>query len=439
VRDLVITAIVAGLLPLTLRHAYVGVLLWTWLSTMNPHRMAYGFAFDMPFAAATAGVTLVALFTTRDRLRWPSGPTVTLLTLFIAWMCITTQFAFFVEDSTTQLVKVLKIQLMTFVALAVLTERRHLQLFVWINVLSLGFFGVKGGLFTLATGGNYRVWGPPGGFIEGNNELALALVMAIPLMNYLRLSTENVWIKRGLLVMMGLSALSAIGTHSRGALLAIAAMAVVLWWRAPGKLALGGFLIAVGLGVAAFMPENWYDRMGTIQEYQEDASAMGRINAWWTMFNLANDRALGGGFWIYVPEVFRLYAPDPSVPRAAHSIYFQVLGEHGWIGLGLFLGVWISVWYAASSVRRLTKESPDGRWAHQLAGMCQVSLVGYAVGGAFLSLSYFDLPYNILVAVIALSRLMVAGDAVPKPTMDRGSAVEPMAPRRARLSDRTTR
>ncbi len=32
--------------------------------------------------------------------------------------------------------------------------------------------------------------------------------------------------------------------------------------------------------------------------------------------------------------------------------------------------------------------------------MCQVSLVGYAVGGAFLSLAYFDLPYNILIMIV---------------------------------------
>jgi hypothetical protein len=32
--------------------------------------------------------------------------------------------------------------------------------------------------------------------------------------------------------------------------------------------------------------------------------------------------------------------------------------------------------------------------------MVQVSLVGYAVGGAFLSLAYFDLPYNMMVMVV---------------------------------------
>jgi hypothetical protein len=46
------------------------------------------------------------------------------------------------------------------------------------------------------------------------------------------------------------------------------------------------------------------------------------------------------------------------------------------------------------------------KWAASLASMCQVSLVGFAVGGAFLSLAYFDLPYDILVVVVVLRRLV---------------------------------
>jgi hypothetical protein len=32
--------------------------------------------------------------------------------------------------------------------------------------------------------------------------------------------------------------------------------------------------------------------------------------------------------------------------------------------------------------------------------MLQVSLAGYAVGGAFLSLSYWDLPYNLMILAV---------------------------------------
>jgi hypothetical protein len=43
---------------------------------------------------------------------------------------------------------------------------------------------------------------------------------------------------------------------------------------------------------------------------------------------------------------------------------------------------------------------PEAKWAANLGGMVQVALVGYAVGGAFLSLAYFDLPYYMMVLVV---------------------------------------
>jgi len=390
--------------PYVFRHVFIGVLLWAWIGIMNPHKLAFGFMHNAPVAMAVAAVTFIGLLTTRDRVKFEWSAPMIVLALLVTWMGLTTVFAFFPSSSADQLVKVLKIQIMTFIAAAVLYKHLHIRLFIWINVLSLGFYGLKGGLYTIVTGGAGRVWGPPGGFIQGNNELALALIMAIPLMYFLRATTPHKWIRHALLITMGLSAISAIGTQSRGALLAISAMAGLLWWRAPNKGANAVLLSLVGLVILAMMPASWYERMATIQNYEDDGSAMGRINAWMTMVNVANDRLLGGGFDVQNPYVFGMYAPDPSNPLTAHSIYFQMLGEHGYIGLGLFLLLWLLAWRGAGVLRRDTRNDPDIGWLYHLGSMIQVSLVGYAVGGAFLSLSYFDLPYNILVMVVICTR-----------------------------------
>lgn len=408
IRDILITAIVIGLLPAAVLHPYIGVLLWTWISTMNPHKLAWGFAMNMPFAALAAGATLIGVFATKDRVQFPNERVVWALIAFVSFLVLTTMFAIDRSESLTQLNKVFKIQLMTIVAMSVLHRREHLVAFLWVNVLSLGFYGFKGGIFTLLTGGSSRVWGPPGGFIEGNNELALALIMAIPLMYYLRLTTSSPWIRRGLVLLMVLTVASALGTQSRGAFLAIVAMSVFLWWRSQKRAQILVPIVLVAAGMLLFMPESWYGRMATIGDYRQDGSAMGRIDTWWTMFHLANDRLFGGGFGIYSTDVFSAYAPPTAKVRAAHSIYFQVLGEHGWIGLVLFLSVWVSGWTLASRVRRLASLALAGelRSLGLLAGMCQVALVGYAVGGAFLSLAYFDLPYNILVMLVVANRLL---------------------------------
>jgi len=407
IRDLLVTGIVLVALPFALRHAYIGVLLWTWISIMNPHRLAWGFAYNAPFAAIAAGTTLLALFTTRDPVRLPKHPAVYALIAFVLWMCITTAVALDPSESMTQLTKVLKIQLMTLVGLAVIHERKHIQLFVWINVLSIGYFGAKGGVYTILTGGSGKVWGP-GGFIGGNNEIGLAIIVAIPLMNFLRHIVERVWIKHAILVVMLLSATATLGTQSRGALLAIIAMAGLLWLRSPRKLPFGVLIVTAAIALAAFMPGEWADRMRTIQTYEQDTSAMGRISAWTTMFHLANDRFTGGGFDVYSSAVFSRYASDPSMARAAHSIYFQVLGEHGWLGLILFILIWALVWRGANDLRRQTKDRLEYAWVFMLAGMCQVSLIGYAVGGAFLSLAYYDFPYNVLIIVVCTQRWLAA-------------------------------
>ena len=403
-RDLLLLAIVLGTIPFALRHTWIAVLLWTWISVMNPHKLAFGFAYNAPFAAMAAGAALVSILFSRDRLKWTFSPPVVVLILFVLWMCITTAFAFYPALSWVQLNKVLKIQLMTFVAMAALRERKHIELFIWINAVSIGFYGFKGGLFTISTGGASRVWGPPGGFIEGNNEIALAIVIAIPLMNYLRMVSTQQWVRLGLLAAMVLSAVAAIGTQSRGALLAVSAMGLVLWMRSEKKFVTGVVVACVAVLLVNFMPESWTQRMSTIQNYQDDGSALGRINAWWMTFRVANDNFFGGGYEIYTPLLFAKYAPFPDDLHVAHSIYFSVLGEHGYVGLLLFLLLWGLAFRTVGQIRRDARKQIETEWAYHLAGMCQVSLVGYAVGGAFLSLAYFDLPYNILVILVITAR-----------------------------------
>jgi putative inorganic carbon (HCO3(-)) transporter len=409
-RDVLVTAIVLGALPFALRRPWIGVILWTWLSIMNPHRLTWGFAYDAQFAAMAAGATMLGLFFTRDKVQLPRSGVVYMLIAFVSWMVITTVFAMYPGDSLTQLEKVLKIQLMTLVALAVLHEKQHIQMFIWINAFSIGFFGFKGGLYTIATAGGGRVWGP-GGFIGGNNEIGLAMLVVIPLLYYLYLSTTRRWIRYGLIVTMVLSAIAVLGTQSRGAFLAIIGMAGFLWWRSPRKLLPGVAIVLAGILALAVMS---VARMETIKTYQEDSSAMGRLYAWATAVNVANSRPFGAGFAMYEQAVANRYGagftfgglinPKVLAARAAHSIYFQVLGEHGWIGLFLFLALWVLAWRRANRLRVSSRGNREMQWVHQLASMSQVALVGYAIGGAFLSLAYFDLPYNILVMIIVTQR-----------------------------------
>lgn len=400
-RDLLILFLVAWGALVALRKPWIGIMLWTWLSIMNPHRYAWGWSYEAPVAAIAAASTLVGLLLTQDRAQPFKGPAVVAFVLFSCWLTLSWLMGLDPANDYEQWKKIFKVNLMILVALTVLRTKQHILALVWVCALSLALLGLKGGIFVIATAGNYRVWGPPGSFIEDNNEFGLAMTMTIPLLRFLQLQLDGQWQRRGLTLLMLMSAAAALGTHSRGALLAIAAMAVVLWWRGKNRAVTGFVIVTAAVALLAFMPEHWTARMSTIGEYEQDSSAMGRISAWWTAFGVAKNYLFGAGFDVARPALFAAYSPYfNGTTHAAHSIYFQVLGNHGFVGLFLFLLIWILTWRSAAWLRKHSAAIPEARWCGDLGAMCQVSLVAYAVGGAFLSLSYFDLPYNIMVVVV---------------------------------------
>lgn len=400
-RDVIVTLLVLGGLPFALQRPVIGGLMWVWISVMNPHTQGWGFATSFPFAQLIAGVTLLSLLKSREKNTLPMTPITLTLIAFVIWMNITTLFALSPNAAWGQWNKVMKIMLMTFVVMMVIKKREHIQHLIWVLVISLGFYGVKGGIFTIRSGGNNRVWGPIGTFIGDNNALALALIMTIPLMYYLLQELPKRWMRHLMFAAMGLSALAALGSYSRGSFLAIIAMLFFMWKKSRHKLVGAALLVLLVPLALLFMPEQWTARMDTIAEYQADGSALGRINAWHMAFNAACDRLFGGGFAMYEPMTFAMYAPDPSAVHAAHSIYFAALGEHGFIGLFLYLILGMLTWRYSSWIVRHSKGNPDLQWAASLAAMIQASLIGFAVGGAFLSLLYWDVPYYLMAAVMA--------------------------------------
>ena len=245
-RDILVTLIVAGTIPFILRKPYIGILTWVWLSVMNPHTQGWGFAVDFPFAAIVGAVTLVSLFINNVPKTAPNTPVVIIFVAFILWMNVTTFFAIHPDQVLDQWIKVMKIMLMTYVTFILIRDKRHVQFLIGVIVFSLAYYGVKGGIFTLAGGGQHLVWGPGNSFIAGNNEIALALIITIPLLHYLQVITKSKLAQYGLMVAMLLCAIAALGSYSRGALLALAAMGGFLWLKSRHKLRLALlFILAI--------------------------------------------------------------------------------------------------------------------------------------------------------------------------------------------------
>jgi probable O-glycosylation ligase (exosortase A-associated) len=282
-------------------------------------------------------------------------------------------------------------------------------------------------------GGENRVWGPPGSFIEDNNSLALALCMTVPFLYYVRGRAENVWLKRGLLFTTCVTTVAILGTYSRGGALALFAVGAYFWFTSKHRIAIGAGCVALGIGLVAFMPQQWSDRMGSVKEifgtgeksaniddvYKVDSSAGSRLQAWKYAIQIANDRPLtGGGFKVHESKkAFAMYNPEIDRIRAAHSVYFEVIAEHGWLGFILFMTIWVMTWLRLARTRRLTRNKPEMAWLYDLVTMIQVSFVSFAVGGTFLNLATFDLFWHLVaIAIIAHEIARKAATEAPPAT-----------------------
>lgn len=395
-RDLIVTLAVFGSLPFILRRPWIGILVWCWLGYMNPHRLAWGFSTSMPFALIVALTTFAAIAISREKKEIIWTRETKLMLIFTGWMFISTLLAMYPGLAWPQWDKVWRIMLMTFVTMLVINNRYRLHWLVIMIALSLAFYGVKGGVFVLTGGSGNNVMGPPGSFIEDRNSVALALLMTVPLLWYIRLHATQAWQKPALLLAGALTLIAIIGTNSRGALVGLLATGLFFLMKARNRFGIVLALIPVVLVVLYVMPQEWFDRMHTINTYEDDSSAMGRIYAWKNAIELANMNFFGGGF-----RAVTGYGGTDS-----HSNWFGTLGELGWIGLFMFVLLHIFTWQSASRIIRMAKPHQELVWARDLSAMVQVSLVGYMSAGSFLGLQYFDLFYHLIVIVVITSVLV---------------------------------
>jgi probable O-glycosylation ligase (exosortase A-associated) len=419
-RDIILVLVVLASIPLILRKPFFGVLVWIWLGLMNPHRLCWGFATELPFSQIIAVILLISFLISKESKRIHWNGLLVLLALWWVWMLIAALGADF-GNPWSEWGRIWKIMLLTFVMIILTNSRERLNAIVIIAVLSIGFYAVKGGIFTILTGGSYRVWGPARSFIGGNNEVGLAMIMTLPLMRYLQLSATRKSVKRIWILAMSLTFVAILGTQSRGAFVGVAVMFLYLILKSRNRVGLALLLVLLIPAALWMMPESWYARMNTIETYQQDASAMSRINVWHTAWNATLDHPITGcGFNMWTRDLFNKYAPDPSSVHDVHSIYFEVLGETGFVGLGIFLLIGVTALLTLRRVGVYAAAEQRLTWMRDLSSMVFVSLMGYAASGAFLGLAYFDYYYLMVAITVTLQRLMTTyrSEGIPESAGD---------------------
>ena len=401
-RDLVVLAVVFAALPVIVFRPFFGLLTYSWLAYMRPQDMTWGMSRVLPLSQWVAIAMLAGLVVTLGREKLITIKTQTVLLILLGlWISLTVLTAVVPEmskDTYGYYWKGIAIALLTT---GLVRDRQRFRLLYLLIPFSIGFLGAKRGLVGLMRGGTQYNDGP-GGMMKDNNSFALMLCMMLPLLVGIALTDERKWVKVVAASMAALCVPTILFTFSRGGLLTLCVVAVLLLWRSKNRLVVAGVMAIALIGVITFssdtITEKYLNRAQTIDDYQEDGSARGRINAWRTSWNVFLDYPVVGVGPNNLAVVFRRYSPETDRFRVAHNAYFQLLAESGLPALLLFLSALGAALWRMERLRKLTSE----RWIEIQARMLQISIVAYMTGSLFLNTAYNEVIYHLIALTVCL-------------------------------------
>ncbi len=411
-RDLMFAAVWIVALPLSVVSPHAGVMLWVWVAMLSPNELLYGFMAGVPFNKLIVATTVPFIFLSKEKKDFYLDPILTLLLAFGLIGVFSWTFSIVSSDDGTELFfKLLKIIVLTFVITGVASTRMRMHQLVIAIVISLGFLGVKEGLISILTAGGHQIIGNGG--IGDNNSLATALLMVVPLTYYLARYSEVKMMRLAMFAVMGLSIVTTVMTFSRGGFIGLIVVGALMIKNSRSKfLSLILVVVAAAL-IFSFAPASWFERLNTIEDANNDSSFMGRVVAWKISLLIALDHPLfGGGFhavqrgltWSayrpFLPSVNFVNTPPADVlPHAAHSIYFEVLGDFGFLGLAVYLSMLGMTLLRCRQIIKMARRVPSLQWAADLGRMMEISLMVFFVTAAALSMAYFELFYVFLAII----------------------------------------
>ena len=412
-------------IPMAFLNPFVAYLLWGWSATVSLNYYLYGFMesvrYNLIFAAITLGLLFIGKLKNRGALEL--NRTTALLIIFLAHGCFSAIFSYEQNQFNIEyFIFFAKGLIFVLVMPYFLNSRYRIHAFLVVITLGLGFHGVVEGLKVLVTAGKHTVSGLHSTMLSDNNHFAVGMVIILPIMYYLYIYSIKRVAKFGFLCGIFLTVLAILGTKSRGGFLSLLVVGFWLLLTSRRKVLAGGIVLASTVLILLLAPDSWFSRVETLSNASDDVSFMGRVVAWKVSSAIALENPIfGGGFhavqeqWIWDKfwgndGLLPFVSTDqtPIVAKAAHSIYFEVLGDRGFIGLGIFIAILFNVFYTRIEIKGIVKNGgSDFLWARDLADLLAVSVAAYAVGGAGVSLAYLESIYVIVMLQEIVKQLIL--------------------------------
>lgn len=397
-RDLVLALVLPLSLLWGLTASQRSLFVLNWLCFMRPWEFSWGTFRAMPlFQIGVIVVVVSCIFHGGFRFRFP--PFLILHLLFHGWILLSNAFAFRPDHSwefySTYMVT---LPIVSVILFAAVRDLRTWKIILWTAAGSIGLIAAKVGLSSALKGGAH-ITDQIDGFVGDNNVFGLTVCLAVGALFGLR-NTLPRWVRVFFYPYITAAFLCIIFTKSRGAFLSMAIILLLSTLASKSPIRNTIFLVFFAWAGYSLVPATYFDRMDTFENIEEDNSAMDRIYFWELSWNQALAHPLLGIGMDNHMSYNRNVTPEAIEGRknhVAHSVYFQILAETGFVGLAMYLTMIFWTLFLLHQVyrdtRELGKKHADLAWVSPLTFWLRNAFLGYIFGSAFLNMLIIDFPW----------------------------------------------
>jgi len=413
-RDILVTLICLGAMPLSFKKPFVGLLFFSVLAYMRLQDLAWGFARDQRWSFYIAIMTFGGYLLSKEK----APPMVNWRTMIMVLLVVVVGIGHLLlaegreAADVSRFIDYVKIMGIAIFTTAVVRSREQLRTLIWVIAMCFAFYGVKAGVAGIVKLGDVYIKRGPGGMIEDNNDFALALAMSIPLLLHLGTSEKRAILSKGVMLMIPLTMIAVVLTRSRGGTVAMAFCMTILVWRSHRRL-VGMTLVGLSaIAVLALAPKEYKERIYSIKDYESEGSAASRLKAWGIALRMVQANPVWGVGFGRFQQNYAEYDPHPT-PEVlagegvivAHNSYLQIWAECGSIAFTLYLLlIALSLW-DVWTIRKQARRRYHSSWILSYCTMFEAALGTFVLGSVFLNRAHFDLIYHYVAIVMVFGHV----------------------------------
>ncbi len=392
-RAFVFYAMVTMGVPLSIFEPFYGLLLYLFFAHAHPADFVWpGYVFNYGLVLVPCLVVGYLLLERRKSpLRFRG---MALLLVFWAWLAAAALLAHDTQPALDMLTRFSKMFVIAFLVATLANSAERIGTILRVIAVSLGLLGLKGLLDIILTAGRSRMQGP-GGLMSEENEYALGMNMAIPILFWMASVEDRGWLRKAFKLAAVGCAVTVVFTYSRSGLLGLIMVCLLLAIYSRHKL-----LLPIGVAVAALVflmvaPPAAIERYKSIPTAaQNDPSAMARIQVWEAAVQMAKVHPWFGVGLRNFELTFSEYSHYE--PRAPHNAVLALAAESGIPSSLLFIALVLSASYTSWIGWRRLRHDPESRSLATYCLIVHVTLLVYMVPNFFINRQDFDLMYHLV-------------------------------------------